>query len=213
LISLENKKEIVAKKNLVTTKGKWEKLLSQILERVNKEHIDKPFAYGLRISDLAARMNFKEKLIAEGIEHLLTTGKLIQKENLLALPEHQPQLTEKQSLLAQNILKKFEENRFSPPTKGELLEENPDYQKILLFLLQQGKLIELKEGILYITEDFEVITKRIKDFINRNGPSTVSQIREYLNISRKYAVPILEKLDESGITLREGDKRVLFKKK
>jgi selenocysteine-specific elongation factor len=213
LISLENKKEIVAKKNLVIAKGKWEKLLSQILERVNKEHIDKPFAQGLKISDLFSKINYKEKLVSEGIDYLLSTGKLIQKENLLALPEHQPQLTEKQSLLAQNILKRFEENRFSPPTKGELLEENPDYQKILLFLLQQGKLIELKEGILYITEDFEVITKRIKDFINRNGPSTVSQIREYLNISRKYAVPILEKLDEMGVTQREGDKRVLFKKK
>jgi selenocysteine-specific elongation factor len=213
LISLESKKEIVAKKNLVIDKGKWEKLLSQILERVNKKHKDKPFVYGLRISELVSRMNFKEKIIAEGVEYLLTTGKLIQKENLLALPEHQPQLNEKQSLLAKNILMKFEVNRFSPPTKGELLEENSDYQKILLFLLQQGELIELKEGVLYRTEDFRDITAKIKDFILENGPSTVSQIREHLNISRKYAVPILEKLDESGITLREGDKRILSEEK
>jgi selenocysteine-specific elongation factor len=51
----------------------------------------------------------------------------------------------------------------------------------------------------------------VVDFIQKNGPSTVSQIKEQLNLSRKYAVPILEKLDQLNITRREGDKRVLAK--
>jgi len=213
LALLEGREELVIKKNMVIDKARWERLLNQILERVKKEHSDKPFTHGLRISDLSAKLQFKEKLISEGVEYLLSTAKLIQKENYLALPEHRPQLAEKQSPLAQAILKKFEENRFSPPTKSELLEGNPDYQKILIYLLQQGKLVELKEGILYRKEDFEEITQKIKEFISANGPSTVSQIREHLNITRKYAVPILEKLDELGITRREGDKRVLGKEK
>ena len=213
LALLEEREEIVIKKNMAIDKARWERLLNQILERVKKDHADKPFTHGLRISDLSSKLQFKEKLISEGVENLLTTGQLIQKENFLALPEHRPQLAEKQSPLAQKILKKFEENRFSPPTKGELLEENSDYQKILIYLLQQGKLVELKEGILYTKEDFEKITQKIKEFISAHGPSTVSQIREHLNITRKYAVPILEKLDELGITRREGDKRVLSKEK
>jgi selenocysteine-specific elongation factor len=210
---LEEKEEVVIKKNMVIDKARWERLLNQILERVKKEHTDKPFTYGLKTSDLSSKLQFKEKLISEGVEYLLSERKLVQKENFLALPEHRPQLAEKQSPLAQKILKKFEENRFSPPTKGELLEENPDYQKILIYLLQQGKLVELKEGILYTKEDFEEITQKIKEFISSKGPSTVSQIREYLNITRKYAVPILEKLDELEVTRREGDKRVLGKGK
>jgi selenocysteine-specific elongation factor len=213
LALLEGREELVIKKNMVIDKARWDRLLNQILERVKKEHSDKPFTHGLRISDLSAKLQFKEKLISEGVEYLLSTAKLIQKENYLALPEHRPQLAEKQSPLAQAILKKFEDNRFAPPTKGELLEENPDYHKILIYLLQQGKLVELKEGILYRKEDFEEITQKIKEFISANGPSTVSQIREHLNITRKYAVPILEKLDELGITRREGDKRMLSKEK
>ncbi|HVP36894.1 MAG TPA: selenocysteine-specific translation elongation factor [Terriglobales bacterium] len=213
LILLEEKKEVVIRKNMVIDKARWEKLLDQILERVKKEHADKPFTHGLRTADLSAKLQFKEKLISEGVEFILSAGRLIQKENYLALPEHRPQLAEKQSPLAQKILKKFEENRLTPPTKGELLEENLDYQKILIYLLQQGKLVELKEGILYTREGLEEITQRIKEFIFSNGPSTVSQIREHLNITRKYAVPILEKLDESGVTRREGDKRVLGEKK
>jgi selenocysteine-specific elongation factor len=210
---LGQKQELVIRKSLVIDRGKWERLLNQILERVKKEHADKPFTHGLRISDLSAKLQFKEKLISEGVEYLLSAGRLIQKENFLAQPEHRPQLAEKQSPLAQKILKKFEDNRLTPPTKSELLEENSDYQKILIYLLQQGKLVELKEGILYTKEDFEEIIQKIKKFISSNGPSTVSKIREHLNITRKYAVPILEKLDELGITRREGDRRVLGKEK
>lgn len=207
--SLNKENRVIVTKNLIVDKGKWEKLLSQILEKVNQEHKDKPYTQGLRFSELASKVKFKEKLVSEGVEHLLSAKKLKQKEDFLALPEHQPQLTQKQSLLEKEILSKFEENPFSPPTKGELLEENLDYQKILFFLIQQERLIELKEGILYTKEDFQKITQKIKEFISQRGPSTVSQIREHLNITRKYAVPILEKLDELGITRREGDKRVL----
>ena len=37
----------------------------------------------------------------------------------------------------------------------------------------------------------------------------VSQIRELLATSRKFAVPICEYLDRSGFTRRQGDLRVL----
>jgi len=47
------------------------------------------------------------------------------------------------------------------------------------------------------------------DFIKKNGEATVSQLREHLSTTRKYMVPILEKLDQLGVTEREGDKRVL----
>jgi len=38
---------------------------------------------------------------------------------------------------------------------------------------------------------------------------TMSELRQELNTSRKYAIPILEYLDENGFTLRDGDLRRL----
>jgi selenocysteine-specific elongation factor len=38
---------------------------------------------------------------------------------------------------------------------------------------------------------------------------TVSQIREILDTSRKFAVPYCEYLDQSGFTRRQGDLRML----
>jgi selenocysteine-specific elongation factor len=37
---------------------------------------------------------------------------------------------------------------------------------------------------------------------------TVADLKEMFGLSRKYAVPLLEHLDQSGFTRRSGDERV-----
>jgi len=49
----------------------------------------------------------------------------------------------------------------------------------------------------------------VTDFIARNGPATVSELRKALESSRRIMVPFLEKLDRDGVTRRMGDKRWL----
>jgi selenocysteine-specific elongation factor len=49
----------------------------------------------------------------------------------------------------------------------------------------------------------------VADFISKNGPATVSELRQALGTSRRTMVPFLEKLDRQGVTRRIGDKRVL----
>ncbi|MCX6530780.1 MAG: SelB C-terminal domain-containing protein, partial [Actinobacteria bacterium] len=47
------------------------------------------------------------------------------------------------------------------------------------------------------------------DILNKSPQGfTVSQFREHLGITRKHAVPLLEALDNRGITKRSGDLRV-----
>ena len=50
---------------------------------------------------------------------------------------------------------------------------------------------------------------RIVDHIRRQGNVTVAQARDLLGVSRKYALALLEYLDEVRVTRRVGDVRVL----
>ncbi|MGB2989745.1 MAG: SelB C-terminal domain-containing protein [Candidatus Zixiibacteriota bacterium] len=90
-----------------------------------------------------------------------------------------------------------------------MLNVGPDYEDVLLFLIEQGQLVELKDGVLFRSDDFEKIKAKVTGFIGQQGAATVSQLRAHLNTTRKYMVPILEKLDQLGVTQREGDKRTL----
>jgi selenocysteine-specific elongation factor len=49
----------------------------------------------------------------------------------------------------------------------------------------------------------------IVDFIKANGSMTVAQVRDQFGTSRKYALALMERLDELKITKRVGDERVL----
>jgi selenocysteine-specific elongation factor len=55
--------------------------------------------------------------------------------------------------------------------------------------------------------------RRVLNKLAGSGPGlTVAEIRDLLETTRKYAVPLCEFLDRSGITRREGDLRVLAQK-
>ena len=51
-----------------------------------------------------------------------------------------------------------------------------------------------------------------KMHLRGHGKATVSELKKVINTSRKVAIPVLEKMDRDGITSRQGDYRILFKK-
>jgi selenocysteine-specific elongation factor len=206
---LEKAGKIFLTENLVTDRSKWEKVLNEITKEVEKTHQKFPFKIGLKSAELSGKLKADENLLAEAIKYLVRDGKIAQQEAYLRLSSHQPKLSPEQTSLSRKIVEKFVAHPLSPPTKEEILSEDSDYENVLLFLIQGGKLVELKDGILFRKEDFEKIKTKIVDFIKKNGQATVSQLREHLSTTRKYMVPILEKLDQLGVTQRERDKRVL----
>jgi selenocysteine-specific elongation factor len=209
LIELQKEGKVLLTENLVTNKSRWEEVLNGITKEVENTHQKFPFKIGLKSAELSGKLKIEENLLTEAIKYLIRDGKVVQQEAYLRLPSHQPQLNPEQKNLSQKILQKFVANPLSPPTKEEILEEDSDYEEVLMFLIQGGDLIELKDGVLFRKEDFEKFKNRIVDFIKKNGQATVSQLREHLSTTRKYMVPILEKLDQLGVTQREGDKRTL----
>ena len=209
LVELEKAGKIFLTRSLVTDKARWEEVLSEIIKEVEKTHQKFPFKIGLKSAELSGKLKVNDNLLIEAIKYLVKNGKIVQQEAYLRLSSHQPKLSPEQTNLSRKILEKFVAHPLSPPTKEEILDEDSNYQDVLIFLIQKGELIELKDGILFRKEDFEKIKSKIVDFIKKNGEATVSQLREHLSTTRKYMVPILEKLDQLGVTQRERDKRVI----
>ncbi|MCI0888410.1 MAG: SelB C-terminal domain-containing protein, partial [Chloroflexi bacterium] len=52
--------------------------------------------------------------------------------------------------------------------------------------------------------------KRVTDHLRQHGKVTVAEVRDMFGTSRKYALAVLEHLDEEHVTRRVGDERVLL---
>ena len=76
-------------------------------------------------------------------------------------------------------------------------------------LLDLQQLVQISEDVVYLAADCSVIFEQIENFLREQGKVNAAQIRDLLGTSRKYAIALLEYLDDKGVTRREGDYRML----
>ncbi len=89
---------------------------------------------------------------------------------------------------------------FGPPSRSELgLPRELEHA-----LVRSGDLVEVSADFLYLPEVLEEIVGR-----TRTIPDgfTVADLRDALGVTRKHAVPLVEWLDRTGVTVRDGDVR------
>ena len=89
------------------------------------------------------------------------------------------------------------------------MEADPQTRQVLRFLIENGAVIEISEDVVLLSENFATMRAAVVDLISKNGPATVSELRQALQSSRRVMVPFLERLDRDGITRRVGEKRLL----
>ncbi|MSW12932.1 MAG: selenocysteine-specific translation elongation factor, partial [Actinobacteria bacterium] len=81
-------------------------------------------------------------------------------------------------------------------------------RNIVRQLVHRGLLVDVDGTVFHITA-IETARLNVIEILNQSPNGfTVSQFREYLGITRKHAVPLLEALDSRGITKRLDDLRV-----
>lgn len=85
--------------------------------------------------------------------------------------------------------------------------------RVLNESVKSGDLIRITGEFYFSKEALSKAADTIRTALadkNENNPGTVSDLRDALGVSRKYAVPLLEYFDTSKLTKRSGEGRVLL---
>ena len=85
------------------------------------------------------------------------------------------------------------------------------FGNVMTALIEQGRLVRLSDKVTYHSDSFRRAQEAVVAHISEAGSITVGELRDRLGLSRKYAVALLEHLDDAGVTVRKGDERVLAK--
>ena len=97
-----------------------------------------------------------------------------------------------------------------PPGREELFAVGgKDADKLLTLMIESGDAILLEDGILMHREAIAAARKKVLEFFGTHSAGTMSDIRQFLGVTRKYAVPLLVYFDGIGLTERDGDVRRL----
>lgn len=131
----------------------------------------------------------------------------------IALAGHGPRLSRNEQKLLNTLIETYRQAGLEAPTvKGvqAQVEKNQEaVPQLVALAAAQGHLIRIRADY-YVHRDVDRKCRdQLANSLSHGNGLTVSQIREILNTSRKYAVPYCEYLDRSGFTRREGDRRML----
>jgi selenocysteine-specific elongation factor len=208
LLDLQSHSEIVMHEKITANSSDWQTLKNRTARLIDNALSKNPERVGYNLRDLRAALRDKSTDVFEALVADLCAGDFSRKESTIARRTHQPALPEKLQSLAAEIHEELSKKPFDPPPRKEL-EQNQEAQRALKFLVENGKAIEISSDVVLLRENFERMKNAVGDFISKNGPATVSELRQSLESSRRIMVPFLERLDREGVTRRVGDKRSL----
>ncbi len=147
------------------------------------------------------------------LERLEARGIVVADPRTLALSDHAPRLSQGERKLKIELAELIRAGGISPPDLGALIALAGSRQavaaELVALLRDEQRIVEISED-LYLDFDVEAELKRlVADRLTGGAAITMSELRELLGTTRKYAVPIGEYLDRIGFTRREGDVRRL----
>ncbi len=204
---LEIQRDKILSSTLVTTKANWQKLTNSLLDIIREYHKKYPLRQGISKDELRRAIDLSPRLFGVCIELLINKNHLFEQGEVIFLPGHSQEFNDDDKKAVIEILARFELTPYSPPPLTDLKKEfDPE---IIQALINKGNLILTSEDIAFRRQEFDLMLSDLSEFIKRNGSIALNQVRDMFQTSRKYALSFLEYLDKNGITVRDGDKRIL----
>jgi selenocysteine-specific elongation factor len=147
----------------------------------------------------------------EALASLLVSGAVELRGDRLLPPGAGPSLSEADRQVLERIEQRLAGQGFQPPELSEVLRGVPRESRpteLVRHMIESGRAVKVTSELVYTRAQWEEIERRVAAHFARNPRLGMGDFKGYLQISRKYAVPLLEHLDRLGITRREGDERI-----
>ncbi|MEM7332197.1 MAG: selenocysteine-specific translation elongation factor [Chloroflexota bacterium] len=193
------------------TRPTWQRLADQANELVGAYHSKNPLRVGISREELRSRLRMKTAVFNPFLEKLSQSEQLIEKNAVVHLPNHTVKFNLQQKQAMQAMEKLFKQGGVNSPSVKDSRAKLGD--DLYFALLEMGEYVPVSQDVVYLKADYENIIYKLTEYLYKNGTINAPQARDLLSTSRKYAIALLEHLDDKRITRRVGDNRELIKKK
>jgi selenocysteine-specific elongation factor len=132
--------------------------------------------------------------------------------DVVSLATHDARFSDRESQALLKIEYAFRQAGFTPPPMSDVLKTaGTDLKKareLLEALIKREKLVRISEDLIFHADVISHIRKSLS--AHKGRKFSVPEFKTWTQISRKYAIPLLEYLDRQHVTKREGDNRIIL---
>lgn len=186
---------------MLFSEARYEDLARHAVTAVERFHSEKPLERGIPRESLRHELDLDLSVFDDLIS---SRSEVRAVGDRVALESFDLELTPQQIETRDRLVSRVHNDGFTPP----LVSESDADEALLRLLVSSGDLVRIGDFLLS-RENAAEARRLVRQAIEDNGPQTVAQIRDLLNTTRRYAVPLCEWLDQTGATVRRGDLRDL----
>lgn len=188
------------------------RIKDQIENTLSQFHKKAPLKPGMNKAELKNQTK-NPHIFQLALKELIKENILKEDQQLIKLARHTIKLSQDDQKIAQHVNTLLLENKYSTPNEDEMcktLGHNiTDIRRVLGALQGLGDIVRLEGNIYFHKETLGSAKKMLFEFRKNSDEISVSQFREALGTTRKYAMALLGYFDEIGLTERIGEVRVI----
>ncbi len=147
------------------------------------------------------------------VDGLVEKGVLLRKNSDVTLAGHESQLKPRDQEILRRIEQYFQRKGFTSPIEEELRQKvglsKKEFKNLMFNLFERGILVRLSDKVVYHRDAIEKARRIVLQYLEKYPSITVAELRDILQLSRKYATAILEYFDNIGLTKRDKDVHIL----
>ena len=187
-------------------------LCAKITEFLGQFHEKHPDIRGVPLDRIAKRYDLGETVLHLAVKLLLRSGEIQVLDDIVALAGFKVPLSPQEEEVLEAMERMCYEGKFSTVSLEDIRQKfqisGPRLQTLLGLLAERKKIVKGKEGFYIHSRWLEEIVIKLRGLGKKE--LSVADFKEITGLSRKFAIPLLELLDEMGITKRQGPGRVIL---
>jgi selenocysteine-specific elongation factor len=207
LICFESENQQSPKEQLVISNQFWKSITSQLDNILIDYHRKYPLKPGIPREELKSRLKLTSPIYNSILSKITASQQLVDKGSLIYKSDFKITFSPSQQISKMKLLERFEQSPYSPPTIKECITEVGE--DVFNAMVVMSELKQVSSEVVFRSQDFDSLVNQTRQFIEKNGEITVAEARDIYNTSRRYVLALLEFMDSTGITTRDGDVRRL----
>lgn len=216
-VLIKDGKVIMLDHNMLIHKDNADYFLDIVINIIKEHYKGNPLSLGMKIEELRSRISYEANqnelsLVEACLGYAENDGVIKKNDNYVTLCDYKQEIPQAWIDLKENIIRYYKEKKFEMPKLDELYsfhENRKAVVQVVDLLEQEGHLVKIDYpyyiDIFYYSKAVEIL-KRI---VNKKGYVSLSEFRDAIGTSRKYAIMILNYFDNVGLTIMTGDVRIL----
>ena len=180
-------------------------------------HQSSPLAAGIPLEEVRGRwFAATPPAVFDRVIAALVAAGTVSAKDTLALASHRVRLTDEEAQVYDWVDRRFAEAGFTPPDAAALAGESRRapalVERIVQLMVKQKRLVRVDTLVFHR----DVLERLKQDVAARKGTGgaavtvDVKAFKDTYDLSRKFAIPLLEYLDRERVTRRAGDVRIVL---